>query len=255
VADNVALGLEGKYLFSSGQTVRLDGEAWETDLNTALLSFSFRLLYPQLDPQQAATSGASGSTSFYFGVRAGGGVPVHGDVFPGVEARAEPASIGDTLNQHYGFALGANFGRHLGVELPFEGYEMRLRVPGGTIGEYAVGSLIPQLRVRYPMWNDRLEPYLVGGVGASFGELNDTGSGGLLFDDVDSEELGLGATIGAGVEYFVATNIAFGVEARYLFARGQKLRLGEGPWLSGNLDSVLVTVGLRIFLFEFGRGV
>lgn len=255
VADNVALGIEGKYLIAGDQTVAFDGVDHETSLSAGLVALSIRLLYPQLDPDHAATSGASGSSNFYFGVRAGAGMPVRKRVFGGVEARPEPANIGGIYNQLYGAVLGVNLGRHLGVELPFEGYEMTLAQPGvATLGEYALYSIVPQLRLRHPL-SDRLEPYLLGGVGVTYGEFNDRNPTSEFLGDIDANDLGIGATIGGGVEYFLATNIALSAEARYLFARGHHLRIGAGPEMSGDLDSLLLTIGLRVFLFEWGRGI
>lgn len=252
-ADNVALGIEGKYLIASDQTLKLDGVPTDVSLDAGLVAFSMRFLYPQLDPDHAATSGASGSTNLYFGVRAGLGRPVHRHVFGDVQAEAELASIGGTFDQLYGAVVGANFGRHLSVELPFEGYETKLTHPTlGTLGEYAVYSIVPEGRLRVPLLRDRLEPYVVGGVGVTYGEFNDQNRSPLHLS-IDGTDLGIGATLGAGVEWFVVTNIAIGAEARYLFARGHQLRIGDGPERDGNLDSLLLTVGLRVFLFEFGK--
>jgi opacity protein-like surface antigen len=254
VADNVAIGFEGKYLLAPDQTIRVNGVAHDQSLDTALLALSIRLLYPQLDADHAAASGASGSTNLYFGVRAGLGRPVHRHVFGDVEADAEHASIGGTFDQLYGVVLGANVGRHLAVELPFEGYEMNLHHPTfGFLGEYALYAIVPEARLRWPLLQDRLEPYLVGGVGLTYGEFNDQHRSPFNLG-IDGNDLGIGATIGAGLEYFVVTNVAVGVEGRYLFARGHELQINDGPQVDGNLDSMMLTVGLRVFLFELGRG-
>jgi opacity protein-like surface antigen len=248
VADNVALGLEGKYLISPDYTVKVNGAPENIGLSAGLMSFSLRVLYPQLDPRTAA-SGASGSATLYAGVRAGGGMPVHDRVFGNVEGRAEQASIGP-FDQLYGAAIGLNVGRHFGVEVPFEGFEMSLRSPThGCLGEYAVYAVIPQMRLRYPLLDGRLDPYLIGGVGMSFGEFNEQA---IAKVNVDGNDFGVGATLGTGIEYYLATNIAVGAEARYLFARGHELQVGSAPAMSGNLDSFLLTLNLRIFMFDFG---
>ena len=95
-------------------------------------------------------------------------------------------------------------------------------------------------------------PYVLGGVGLSTVKTNDTKSPGKTVD-VDVEGYGIGAALGAGVEYFVASNIAAGLEARYLTARGHTARIGGGPERDAHYDVVAVTFTLRVFLAAFGR--
>jgi hypothetical protein len=52
------------------------------------------------------------------------------------------------------------------------------------------------------------------------------------------------------VEYFVTSNIAFGLETKYLISRGHTLRINDGPERSGNLDSVFLSFAVRVFLFQ-----
>jgi hypothetical protein len=86
----------------------------------------------------------------YLGVRLGAALLTDDSAFPSIETRKDTGSIG--FNWPYGIAVGANFGRFLGAEVAFEGREVRLAVPGlGSIGEYALYTIIPQVRVRYPL--------------------------------------------------------------------------------------------------------
>jgi hypothetical protein len=55
------------------------------------------------------------------------------------------------------------------------------------------------------------------------------------------------------MEYFVASNIAVGLEARYLANRGHTVRIAGGREASGHYDSVSVALTLRVVLAEFGR--
>ena len=253
VADNIALGLEAKYLIGADQTIEVDGVDHDTSLDAGIIAFSMRFFYPQLDPDHAPGSGASDATNLYFGVRAGLARPVHEHVFGEVTADVENASIGGVFDQFYGLVLGANLGRRVSVEIPFQGYEMKLEHPTfGTLGEYALYAIVPELRLRHQLLQDRLQPYLMGGVGVSYGEFND-GTKSRADLDIDANDIGIGATLGVGVEYFVATNIALGAEARYLFARGHQLRIGAGPEMGGDLDSLLLNIGFRVFVFELGR--
>jgi opacity protein-like surface antigen len=254
VADNVGLGLEGKYVMSTTRTLRFGGDRQDFDVNTGLLSLSMRLLYPQLAPSHGVDPGGSGPGSFYIGLRAGLAYPVHHHVFGPVTAEPEPASVGP-LDQLYGAALGMTIGRYVGVEIPFEGYEMQLELPGfGPLGEYALYSVVPQARFRYPVL-DRVWPYALGGVGISFGEFNDPAPGTQRIGFVHGEDdYGIAGVLGSGIEWFLATNICLTGEVRYLFARGHSLRIGDSTQFGGNLDSLLLSLGLRVFLFEFGNG-
>ena len=249
LADEIALGVDFKYLMSTEQTVEVGRQRFGMDLNATILGFSMRLFYPELHPAPEPPS-APGLWRFYFGVKAGGAMAVHEHVFGDVEGRAEQASIGP-FNQLYGLVVGVNVGQYLAVEIPFEGYEMRLHQPGvGNIGEYAVYDVVPQARLRFPLLEGRLEPYAVGGVGLSYGLFNDKTPAGHRVPNVDAEDFGLGAAIGAGLDYFITRNIAIGGEARYLFVRGHTFQYAGSPAVDGDLDSLYLSLGLRIFVFE-----
>jgi opacity protein-like surface antigen len=145
VADNVALGVEAKYLIGAEQTIDLDGVSHDESLDAGMIAFSMRFLYPQLDPDHAPGSRASDTTNLYFGVRAGLARPVHEHVFGEVTADVENASIGGSSTSSTASCWA--------------------RISGG----------------------------------------------------------------------------------------GHYLRIGAGPEMAGNLDSLLLNIGLRVFVFELGR--
>jgi len=58
----------------------------------------------------------------------------------------------------------------------------------------------------------------------------------------------LAGILGGGLEWFAASNVSLTGEARYLFARGQTLRIGEDTRYGGNFDSLFLTIGLRVYL-------
>jgi opacity protein-like surface antigen len=139
--------------------------------------------------------------------------------------------------------------RHIGAEFSIDGYDFEVRVPGrGSVGEYAIYTYVPQLRVRYPLLDGRLTPYFVTGVGMSFGEFKDRKPHGRDLD-LGGEDFAVAAVAGIGVEYFVASNIALGLETKYLYSRDHTLQT-SGPDRDLNLDSMLTSVGLRIY---FGK--
>ena len=69
----------------------------------------------------------------------------------------------------------------------------------GTIGEYGVFAVMPQIRLRYPFLGDKLVPYIVGGGGIAFTDFNDRKAPvfGVSVKDESTTRVG---TIGAGIE-------------------------------------------------------
>jgi hypothetical protein len=133
------------------------------------------------------------------------------------------------------------------VELAADGHEPILKVRGvGAVGEYAVYTVVPQIRLRYPMLGGRVVPYLLGGVGISYAEFNDRKPHG-LHARVDGTDYGIALATGVGLEYFVTNNIALGLETRYQTSQGHQLRLADRTH-NVHVDAVLITAGVRIYL-------
>jgi opacity protein-like surface antigen len=61
----------------------------------------------------------------------------------------------------------------------------------------------------------------------------------------DADDWSVAGSSGAGVEYFVAYNIALGIESKYVFEHPD-VQIGTMNTDFG-LDSILLTVGLRVF--------
>jgi opacity protein-like surface antigen len=100
----------------------------------------------------------------------------------------------------------------------------------------------------------RLVPYLIGGVGYGFVEFNDRKPRGADLAITNKGSSGsYAATLGAGIEYFVTRHIAAGIESKYSYSPGHSLQINHGPEQDGTLQGVVVTAGLRVYLFEFGR--
>ena len=55
--------------------------------------------------------------------------------------------------------------------------------------------------------------------------------------------------LGVGAEYFVANNIAIGVETKYAIACDQDVRV-DGRKQSLDLDTLLATAGIRLYFPE-----
>jgi len=255
LADNIAVGLEFKYLFAGDQTLKVGGASHRVNASTPLASFSVRMFYPELHPTPVEAAPEPAPLRLYGGFRLGFVVPTDTDIGPGVEARPLPYAIGGKLNEHYGVGIGLDIGRYFGVEVSVEGYEVVMALKNvGSVGEYAFYSVVPQARVRYPLLDGRLVPYLIGGVGYGFVEFNDRKPRGANLSITHKGSSGsYAATLGAGVEYFVTRRVAAGIESKYSYSPGHPLQINHGPEQDGTLQGVVVTAGLRVYLFEFGR--
>lgn len=252
-ADNLAVGVEVKYLFAEDQTVRLDGARHAQQVGSLFTTLGLRLLVPEHRPQPPLVAGEPAPARLYLGLRAGSAIITDADAFSNVELRPEPPAYFSSGNQFFGAALGLDFGRHLGVELAYDSYEVILASPDGvSLVEMALVHVIPQLRVRYPLLDGRLVPYALGGVGLGYAERNDRKQPATGLD-IETSRYGLAAAVGAGVEYFVASNIALGLETRYLANRGHTVQIGGGRESSGHYDAVAVALTLRVFLARFGQ--
>lgn len=250
IADNVAVGAEVKYLAIEDQTLSFNGERRTLGLDSLLTSFSMRVFLPELRPAPLAEQRPEAPLRIYLAARAGGAVSTGGTRVDGFRVDPEPPAYFSVANQFFGLALGADFHRHLGAELAVEGYEVRLTQRGvGSIGEYSIGALLPLVRLRYPLLDGRVVPYLIGGLGVSHGEFNDTKPRGKPLDIAEGNSYGLAASLGGGVEWFVASNVAFGLESRYLTSRGHSLRI-DGRTRDADLDAVMVALTLKVVLVD-----
>lgn len=209
-------------------------------------------MFPQSDQ---GLSYAEKSKRFYFSLRYGRAFVMESDIAPGLE-------IDQTTGQELlGTQIGYDLSERISLELVADGYEMNINAKGfGKTVEYANYMILPQIKLRHPMQNGRLNPYLIGGIGIAFTEANDrtplgeglpaifgppTGPNPAIpiFDGTDTS---LVYSIGTGVEYFIADNVALGIEAKYLSQSADVTvnKLGH----QADLDAFFISGGIR-FLF------
>jgi opacity protein-like surface antigen len=251
IADNIALGAEFKYLFAEAQTLRVGGVPHRLDVSSPLTSLGLRVFVPELRPATVADTRDPPSLRLYFSGRLGLALPTGTDVGSGIEIRPVPPAIGGELAQYFGLAFGLDLGRHLSVEVGAEGYEVALALRGrGSVGEYAFYGFIPQLRLRYPLGDGRLVPYALAGVGLGYAEFNDRKPPGANLG-IDAKTNSVAASAGVGVDYFVTSNIAFGLESKYLYSPGHHIRLGPDHSADATLQALVVSFGVRVFLWDF----
>jgi opacity protein-like surface antigen len=163
--------------------------------------------------------------------------------------RGQDSNPGAGVHDAWGLSLGANLGKYWGVEMSADAYELRVKGGGARVGEYGVVALVPQLRLRYPFFGDRLVPYIVGGVGVGLTEFNDRKPPGFGVSIQDKSSSVLVGTLGGGLEYFIADNIAVGAEAKYVLAGDTTIRINGTP-RDQKIQSPLFSVALRMFVPE-----
>lgn len=250
LADTVAVGVEVKYLIAGSQDVRIDGVSHSTSIDSLFASFGLRLFYPERPGAPPLEPPEGPRRRLYVSLRMGGAIVTDPRVSSDIEIHPEAPAIGP-LNQYFGASAGLDFGRYLGAEITFEGYETNVAVAGiGSVKEYAVYAVVPQVRLRYPLLEGRLVPYLLAGVGYAAAETNDRKPAGAGVDISASSKSGLAVTVGGGLEYLVTRNVAVGMETKYLYTHGLTIKF-NGATHEANLSPVFVSLALRVYLADF----
>ena len=250
VADNISLGFEVKELLSGTVSYEASGKQGKVGIEAPLMGVSLRVYAPQLHPEEDAAAAADATARLYVDLRTGGALLLDLEPFSGVSARPEQSVFGSNFTFGFGASLGADFGRYLGVELSLDNYELKLGLPGvGDIGEYALFPVMIQPRLRYPLLDGRLEPYVMCGIGAELGQINDLNETGKALNP-KAEDVTLIGSVGVGAEYYVLSNVAFGVQSKYIISRGHQFQLPGQPQESGNFDSLFILGNIRILFAD-----
>jgi opacity protein-like surface antigen len=251
ISRDVSAGVEVRYLASRGHEITIGEDGGRASLDAVIAGATLRVLLEPDAPTIPVTRASEDATRFLHLVfRVGGASATRSRIASGVEARPENAAIAGRLNLLFGAGVGADINRHLGLELVADGYEYVLDVPGiGTAGEYAIYTVVPQVRARYPLFADRLVPYAIAGIGISYAEFNDRKPHGIT-SQLRGTDYGAVGTAGAGIEWFFSTALAFGLEAKYQhFIGGHELRMA-GQASDSRPHAVLSTAAVRVY---FGR--
>ena len=249
VRDSVALGVEVRHVFGFETEIEANGRPADITLDATTVGVSMRLFFDSLAIDGPRGSNYlrdiaaqdSGRLRAYYALRAGAGLFTDTDSI-------QEARISVRTPPLYGAAIGVNFNKYWGVEFATEYTETELTSPQfGRIAEYSLWTVLGLLRLRYPILNDRLSPYMVVGGGLGFGELNDRVRGNTVEFSLDENDGMTGvAAIGVGFDYFVADNIAVGLEARHTFLFSQDSFVNQES-RSLDLDHVSMTASLRVF--------
>ena len=242
IANNLTLGLEAKYLFHQA-SLGVNGQDNRTNLNGLLWGGSLRVYFSEdtegAPPLPALTAGDR--PRIYLAVRTGTSIPTHRAISP-------QGSMSGVQGLHFASgSLGVNIGRYWGVELAVDSIEQNITVPPyGRICEYTHTSIMPQLRVMYPLFEDRLIPYAVGGIGAGVAEFGDKTPEGQTATIGHSQSVSVVGAAGVGFDYFVINNVAINFETKYRIFPSAMLEVNGVPHTI-NLNGVLISAGIRIF--------
>lgn len=242
IANNLAMGLEAKYLFHQA-ALGVNGQDNRTNLNGLLWGGSLRVYFSEdsagAPPMPSKTAGDR--PRFYLAVRTGTSIPTHRSISP-------QGSMSGVQGLHFASgSFGVNIGRYWGLELAVDSIEQNIHIaPYGRIGEYTHTSIVPQIRVMYPLYDDRLVPYAVGGVGVGIAEFGDQTPEAASATTGHSQSTSVVGTAGAGLDYFVVNNVALNFETKYRIFQSATLEVNGVPHTI-NLNGVLISAGLRIF--------
>ena len=250
IADNVTFGIEGKYIWVNPIDGTVDGQNLDVDMSSTVFTFGLRVYFDENHPRPLATASDPKPNQFYFGWRVGGFVMTDTDWTSGVSWVPEPSAKGD-IGQNGSLAFGANFGENLGVELTADSLEPSIALDGrGTIGEYGMGAVLANLRLRYPMSRGRWVPYVMAGGGITYAEWNDAKAAGNGLD-VDSKGIYPAVGVGAGLEYFIVPNFSLNADARWLYTWDHEIDITSVASGSGDFSAFQFNIGFRVYLFDF----
>jgi opacity protein-like surface antigen len=148
--------------------------------------------------------------------------------------------------------LGADFSRHLGAELTLDFFERDYHYgPVGFIGEVSAWNVVPHVRLRRAVANRRLVPYVIAGIGPSFLQINDL-SPNTFGREVDIEGWTFAISAGGGIEYYIADNVTFGVEGKYMYVNPIHGRI-NGDRVKVDMSSPMFTFGIRAYFDKDDR--
>lgn len=248
IADNVALNLEGKYLWVNPINGTIDGQTQSVDLSAPLFTFGLRVYFTENRPRPLLSRKQEPESRLYFGVRAGADFLTDDRWVPGVRLRPEQAAWGGVASQTGGLLLGADIGRHFGVEIAADHVNHRIDVDGlGTVAEYGQGWVLANLRLRFPL--ERWEPYVYAGGGLVYGEFKDyqPPSEGLT---LEGDTFHPALNVGAGLEYFITHNFSLNADVRWAYTWNQGFGIENYlPKANGDYSIFAATIGFRVYLF------
>lgn len=144
------------------------------------------------------------------------------------------------------FAVGLEITPRIGVELGAEFHETSVW-SSIKLAEYATWILAPEVRVRFPVLQDRLVPYLAGGVGLGWSQINDKEHQNSTDPSGPLRGGGTAAVVvlGLGGDLRIADNISLVFDARRIELSSAVSQAGRE--VDVDLSSLQITGGLKVY--------
>ena len=244
-AENLSVGLEAKQVFQKAR-FGVNGGNRSFNLNQLVVGTSLRMHYPgpafnpsQWDSGSFFDAGDNGVRP-YVTFKAGALFPARGAFHSRLGF-----NTGKGRGALTGASLGADLSRHVSAELALDRWELGVRALDTASGarvnsiELASWSILPQLKLRYPLLGGRVTPYVLAGAGAVWNHTNDPSSVSATTTRLEVSSLSLAASAGAGFDYYLTNNLAVGLEGRYVLNRpkarinGRSTRINADVFLAG----------------------
>jgi opacity protein-like surface antigen len=245
VADNITLGVEAKYYYPFEPDVRLNN-GLRTGLDASNIGVTAGMrIYPdslgagRIHSRVTPPAKDSDAMRGYIAVRVGEALFTNPKAVSNLDIENPSGILGN-------MAIGVNFNKYLGIELASEYTRAQLTSAVGDVSGYPVWTITALGRLRYPILEDRLTPYLVAGGGVGLGEGGDLDQPIAVTGFIADQESSVVGVVGSGVEYFLESNVALSFEVKYTASFDTRIRLNrEEVFLSP--EFVSFSGGLRIF--------
>jgi Outer membrane protein beta-barrel domain len=156
----------------------------------------------------------------------------------------------DGLNPPIAIGFGYNISKHFSLEMQGFGTEPDVRSNTlGKLAEYSNISVFGSVRYRYPIGDGRLVPWVLGGIGWSLNDLNDTTNPRIKLKGDGSTIAG---TLGLGFDYFLVDDVAVGASMQSMIYPSIDTQVihtntGATQYGSTSLTSISILAHIRIY--------
>jgi len=168
------------------------------------------------------------------------------DIRPYVHMRSGEYDTVWGVQDEWGFGVGMDFSRHVSLELAFDSYEKDFDPFGTKVGEQSLLALVPQVRLRLPLVNDRVVPYVLAGAGVGWYDFNDPLQHSPPYN-VDAQGTELVISGGVGVDLFINETVAFNLEWKYIWLQDLGITV-DGASGTFQMADFVGTFGFRAYL-------
>ncbi len=245
--EGVAVGLQVRRTFM--EDVQVSGDGWSRTLAAAsgLLAATVRVRGPDPAAPPAVAAHLDDRARLYLRVAVGGIFVPDDELAPDVRLEPEQDVFGSGFSNQFAVALGTNLTRWGAFEFAFEPTEFRLDDSAvGVLSEYAVYPLLLRGRLRWPLDDGRIEPFVSLAGGVNIAQVNDLTIEGEKVG-IAGDDVGPVGMAGFGLDWMVTESVALGVEADYSWAGGNHVAIGERR-AHIDLGGLALRLGVRVFL-------